>query len=773
NSLSDKGFINGFEGNYMPSADITRAEVVTIFDNIIVKYIYKAGTYDGNIEGITVIAANNVVLKNGSVNGDIIIAPGASGSVIELNGVNAKQNIIIQAPVTLNLKNESTVDSVTVENNADGTVINVEKNSVIKAAVSWADKVTFDGKGTVSKAEINGNNNAVNTQGTDITEGSNVTGTTVNGKPLGENTESSGGSGGGGGVSTELQNARTALQQQIDAAGAFMESEQLLADWKVLADEVTAAEDVVKNGGLQTVKDHTAALQDLLDLADELNSKNNTAKALTADNFAAEEDFTTLTSALAATAALSETSTQAEVQAVVDNLSAAMAKATVEAAELTGNTVTNNWEVNENGIKIEISLNGYSFNDDVAAHKQEIVDAIDFYGWKYDKAEHQYNQIPIADFITQCMDNYNGPGYFAVLEGRVSVYDRFVGLNPKGARSVVLDQDLIDDPTLTDRYPGVEAGIRKALVEEAAFTVNEQGNLVISCNNKGYFKDFCNQVPVCNGGVQIVCADVMMNFTMPASVVKEGINVSSVVSDVYQIMEMKMHAEVWEYTTEAETLDGNGEIKDGYFSFDQSIQSEDRNATARQYDTIYYLKQVTDNLLTEEDIRKGGTAGPNGTGDKLIKICIDTRVGPAQWASIKDNKQFITNFFRTSADATDYSASADSYAPADDEQWQKIENKLVETHVNDVQGYRLSNLIYAVNYSGDSRADVTNPQPMWMFFELPKTVDFNIDQNMNLYLNTIAGMFGGSGQSESTGMPILGMDGRYFMQITATDDSDL
>jgi hypothetical protein len=65
---------------------------------------------------------------------------------------------------------------------------------------------------------------------------------------------------------------------------------------------------------------------------------------------------------------------------------------------------------------------------------------------------------------------------------------------------------------------------------------------------------------------------------------------------------------------------------------------------------------------------------------------------------------------------------------------------------------------------------VENPAAMWMFYEIPKTPDFDISSDMPVYINIIAGMFGGSGQSNGNGQPILGMDGRYSFTIKASSE---
>lgn len=449
-------------------------------------------------------------------------------------------------------------------------------------------------------------------------------------------------------------------------------------------------------------------------------------------------------------------------------------------AQFAGNTTVNQWQVNEDGISMTIVLDeGYTFDADyVNAHKDEIIDGIDFYGQLFNKTTDEYLVVPMSTFIQSGLDKYGVNGYFPYLDvsNSVTVYDRFVGLEPAGTKSTA---------TVTEEtkaaWPGVQKGIRDALKAGGVFELNaSKTELTISCTPEaadGYFASFDNSVPVCNGGVQICNCDVLMNMTLPAGIIS---GVSSPVQmksgSYFSIQEMKMHTEIWEYVSAAEALDENGDVKDGYFMISCNIQGNDNNASSNTYaDGPYYVKQSANNSLTEEDIRVGGTDGPNGTGYKLIKVCIDARVGPAQWASTKNMSTFFSNLFRTSKDAYGYSGnSSDTYLPKDDAEWLKVEDQLVNGGTNESAPYNVSTNKYVINYSGDSRNDTMAPAPMWMFYEIPKTETFNIRDDMVIYCNMIAGFYGGSGQSTSVnGKPILGMDGRFHFTIAATDDGDL
>jgi uncharacterized repeat protein (TIGR02543 family) len=449
-------------------------------------------------------------------------------------------------------------------------------------------------------------------------------------------------------------------------------------------------------------------------------------------------------------------------------------------AQFTGDCTINQWQVNEDGISMTIMLDaGYQFDDEyVSAHHNEIIDSIDFYGTLFNKPTLEYYPVPMEQFITQGLNAYGTSGYFAYLDvsNGITVYDRFVGLDPAGTQSTA---------TITEEtkaaYPGVQKGIRDALKAGATFTLSPDGSeLTIACTAEaadGYFEAFNNSVPVCNGGIQIVNCDVLMAMTLPAGMI-EGVDVDTKMKgdSYYTIQEMKMHAEIWEYVSATEALDGEGQVKDGYFKITSNIQGTDNNASPSDYENgPYYVKQSATDTLTEAEVRAGGTYGPNGTGHKLVKICIDSRVGPSQWASSKNMSTFFSNLFRTSKDAFGYSGgSLDTYLPKDDSEWLKVENNIVNGGTDSFAPYNVVSNKYVINYSGNSRNDTANPALMWMFYEIPKTPGFNISEDMVIYCNMIAGFYGGSGQSTPVnGQPIIGMDGRFTFLIEATNDSDL
>lgn len=426
------------------------------------------------------------------------------------------------------------------------------------------------------------------------------------------------------------------------------------------------------------------------------------------------------------------------------------------------NTITQ-WDVNESGITISVALDGYHFSDGVALdiYRDKILDSITFHGLKFNKETQEFQVVAFDYFVENVMGAYGSTGgFFPYLDpaNNITVRDRFLGLGYDTEAAKNRSAELLND------YPGVCKGVVETLKEGAQLSVDEKGTLVISCgleSNNGYFKSYTNAVPVVNGGIPLAVYDQLMSLTIPAEAIEEGIAVSTRPDSYFTIQEMKLHVEVWEY------VDEQYAGQEGVYAFDRNIDGDDQNASPSSYGQTYYVRKTQGNQLTQTDIRTGGTGGPNGTGDKLLKIVVDVRVGPTQWASSKNMSTFYSNLFRTTADATGYSGNSENtYTPADDPEWLKVENQILAGGKTEEDPYNLSNNRYVINYSGDHRSDVNDPAPMWMFIEVPRVKDFSIDEDMTVYVNLIGGMVGGSGQSVSAnGQPAAGQDGRYYFVI--------
>ena len=192
-ATSEAGFISGYvDGSFRPQKSLTRAEAITMLDNVLVngknKVVYNDGTElkDLVIEGDLIIAKTvgegNVYLTNIDVKGGIQVYGGGINSIYFKN-VKVAEIEVLKDKVRLVFEDGSTVENIeagteTIIENIDGEIQKITitdkkgvvltgnlgevtisrteditlKNAVIDKLIV-EDKVTIYGKGTVKTLE--------------------------------------------------------------------------------------------------------------------------------------------------------------------------------------------------------------------------------------------------------------------------------------------------------------------------------------------------------------------------------------------------------------------------------------------------------------------------------------------------------------------------------------------------------------------------------------------------------------------------------------------
>lgn len=92
-ALAEADFIHGGDdGNFFPALYLTRAEAVTLLDNMITACMYEEGSYNfRSYEGranFVIVAADNVKILNFDIGGTLILTEGVDPDSIRLNMVN-------------------------------------------------------------------------------------------------------------------------------------------------------------------------------------------------------------------------------------------------------------------------------------------------------------------------------------------------------------------------------------------------------------------------------------------------------------------------------------------------------------------------------------------------------------------------------------------------------------------------------------------------------------------------------------------------------------
>ena len=89
------GYVQGRPEGLAPTASITRAEFAQLFHNIIGTYITQAGTYTQDYEGSLLVRTDDVVLKDLTVDGDLILGCGAADGEVTLDNVIVTGRVVV------------------------------------------------------------------------------------------------------------------------------------------------------------------------------------------------------------------------------------------------------------------------------------------------------------------------------------------------------------------------------------------------------------------------------------------------------------------------------------------------------------------------------------------------------------------------------------------------------------------------------------------------------------------------------------------------------
>lgn len=168
NAMAAKGYVNGSDGQFRPTAGMTRAEVVTILNNIFDKLYDENVTYISDSNGSAVINADDVTLKNLTVSGDLIVAQGVGDGHVVLDGVTVEGRLIVRGggENSVIIRGDSKIGSVSIER-IDGAVrVAVEGGASVSmiSVADGSDTVTL--QGNIGSLNIDNNNADVVVNGT-------------------------------------------------------------------------------------------------------------------------------------------------------------------------------------------------------------------------------------------------------------------------------------------------------------------------------------------------------------------------------------------------------------------------------------------------------------------------------------------------------------------------------------------------------------------------------------------------------------------------------
>lgn len=123
-ALVEAGYITGSDGKLLPKDSISREQFAQVMYNMLQHYISAEGTYTDDLTGNVIINVPSVVLKDMTVDGDLIIGEGVGNGEITLDAVNVTGRLIVRGggENSIIIKNKSSVGNVIVSKTGDGGV---------------------------------------------------------------------------------------------------------------------------------------------------------------------------------------------------------------------------------------------------------------------------------------------------------------------------------------------------------------------------------------------------------------------------------------------------------------------------------------------------------------------------------------------------------------------------------------------------------------------------------------------------------------------------
>lgn len=160
-TLAYYGYISGTpEGNFMPQSTLTRAEIVTMLNNMTSKLITKSETFNESIKGNVVVSSSEVVLKDLTIEGNLYITSGVTkitldhvtvtgtvyvnGGSVQMSGTYKEVRLATGAPIELTA---GTIEKLVV--NKAGSSLKVTQGAVLGEVIQKSP-IQIEGQGTVA-----------------------------------------------------------------------------------------------------------------------------------------------------------------------------------------------------------------------------------------------------------------------------------------------------------------------------------------------------------------------------------------------------------------------------------------------------------------------------------------------------------------------------------------------------------------------------------------------------------------------------------------------
>lgn len=165
--LVETNYLNGNpDGSFKPQGTLTRAELVTLLNNITEEFIQKPGTYTSSVTGNVVVGSSDVILKDMTIEGNLYLTDRIGEKAIYLENVTVTGKVVVRnsnvvmsgAFNTVQIDDAATVSLTqgtikTVTNNEMGAKLKVSEGAAVEKIVQ-NQALLLEGTGSVEGKQI-------------------------------------------------------------------------------------------------------------------------------------------------------------------------------------------------------------------------------------------------------------------------------------------------------------------------------------------------------------------------------------------------------------------------------------------------------------------------------------------------------------------------------------------------------------------------------------------------------------------------------------------
>lgn len=166
-ALAERGMMNGVGSNQLaPLANITRASVAKLVDNMISEYVTESKTITGDVKGIVLVVGDaDVTIQDATLSENLIVAPKAAGAEVTLTGSTTASDIYVDAAAAVKVDTQASAGDVQLSAPKASAEVAGKADTVTTTAAASEATVTVAKDAAVSKVEVAAPNTALNVAG--------------------------------------------------------------------------------------------------------------------------------------------------------------------------------------------------------------------------------------------------------------------------------------------------------------------------------------------------------------------------------------------------------------------------------------------------------------------------------------------------------------------------------------------------------------------------------------------------------------------------------